>query len=337
MWEILKLVELTTRYDTDRQKILELFYGVFPGDQERLTKKFSHMFNSNEITRVIVIKDDQEEIVSTLFLIEGTMEFESKQFNYCNMSYYVTEVKHRGGEAARLISDFVVNVIQKEYDLVIGFPRHVMQGYWGRYGFTEIVNSKCFNFTMNKEIADAHTPLFYREATNEDSARLSGISKFSKSLDSINLERSDFKWSYLIKILHSSGGQVVLGVNNRNIPLGYAAIQNSKIIELSSPDLAISKFLSKDFFSHIGVGSIALDVRGISAAQLRPKDILVDELFSRCIPHDPESWDLMFYSKHAQIHTHLLSRESLDSQLGKISSNPGTERHFSDFTLLDQQ
>jgi hypothetical protein len=295
------------------------------------------MFNSNAITRVIVIKDDQGEIVSTMFLIEGTMEFKARQFTYCNMSYYVTEIKHRGGKPARLISDYVINVIQKEYDLVIGFPRHVMQGYWGRYGFTEIVNAKCFNFIMDKEIADAHTPFLYRDAKNEDSATLSEIFKFSRSLDSINLERSDFKWSYLIKILHASGGQVVLGVDQRNIPLGYAAIQNGNIVELSSPDIAISKFLSQDFFKHIGVDSIALDVRGILAARQRSRDIPVDEFFRLCIPLDPEPWDLMFYSKHAQIHTHLLSRESLNSHLGKTSRSPDMERHFSDFTLLDQQ
>lgn len=333
----MELIELPTCNQIDRQRILELFFGVFPGDQEHLTKKFSHMLESHEIIKVIVIKDVHEEIVSTLFLIEGKMEFEAKQFSYCNMSYYVTEVKYRGGEAARLISDYVVNVIQKKYDLVIGFPRHVMRGYWGRYGFTEITNSKCFDITMNMEVADTHTPLLYRVATNEDSARLSESSRFFKSVNSINLERSESKWSYLIKVLHSSGGKVVLGVDNRNIPQGYAAIQNSKIVELSSPDLAISKFLSKDFFSHIGVDSIRLDVRGISASKLKSRNILVDELLGRCTTHDPESWDLMFFSKHPQIHAHLLSRESLDSRGGKTPSNPQEERHFSDFTVLDQQ
>jgi hypothetical protein len=332
-----ELIELTKPSDKDRQEILKLFYGVFPGDQEHLTKKFAHMLYSNEIVRVIVIKNDQKEVVSSLFLIEGKMDFETKQYLYCNMSYYVTEVKHRGGQAAHLISDYVVNVIQKEYDLVIGFPRHVMQGYWGRYGFTEITNSKCFDLKMNIDIADALTPLFYRVATDEDCLKLSEMSKVFKSLNSIKLERSASKWSYLIKILQSSGGKVVMGFDSENIPLGYAAIQNSKIVELSSPDLPISKFISKDFFSHLGIDSISLDVRGIPTTQLESRDIFADELFSRCAPLDRELWDLMFFSKHPQIHAHLLSRESLDSPLGKTPPNPEEGHFFSDFTILDQQ
>lgn len=321
----------------DRQRILELFHGVFPGDQMHLKNKFSHMLDAHKIVKVIVIKDGNENLVSALFLIEGKMKFEEKHFSYCNMSYYVTEVKHRGGEAARLISDYVVNVIQKKYDLVIGFPRHVMQGYWARYGFTEITNSKCFEISMNVEVSNTNTPLFYRAPTLEDCSKLSEITKLFKSANSINLERNEFKWSYLIKVLESSGGKVVVGVDNWNIPICYAAINNGKILELSSPNLAISKFLSKDFFNFLGVDSIRIDVRGISASQLESRDILVDELFSQCSASDPESWDLMFFSKHPRIHEYLLSRESSDSLARKTPPSSCGDRHFSTFTILDQQ
>jgi hypothetical protein len=333
----MELVEITKPNDTERLEILKLFYGVFPGDQELLTKKFTHMLYSNGNVRVIVIKNDQKEVVSTLFLIEGKMNFEAKQYVYCNMSYYVTEVQHRGGQAARLISDYVVNIIQKEYDLVIGFPRHIMQGYWGRYGFTEITNSKCFELVMDIDKADVLSPLFYRVATDEDCPMLSELSTGFKNLNQIRLERSVSKWSYLIKILQSSGGKVVIGVNSEGMSLGYAAIQNSKIVELSCPDLSISNFISKDFFRYLGLDVISLDVRGIPTTQLGSRDFFVDEFFSRCTPQDRELWDLMFFSKHPQIHAHLLSRESLDSPLEKTPPNSQEGHFFSDFTILDQQ
>jgi hypothetical protein len=125
----------------ETSEITKLLTDSFPGNPSQLEDLFGLMILKHPGLRIIVVKNEKEEIVSVLFLIQGSFVMAGNTRNFCNMSFMVTQQDYRKGPATKLIVNYVTEVILAEFDLVFGFPRHVMQGYWTRYGFKESTNN----------------------------------------------------------------------------------------------------------------------------------------------------------------------------------------------------
>ena len=64
-----------------------------------MEEMFSLMLKAHPELTTVLVENDDAKIVSVLFLITGKFIHTSKQFTYCNMSYFATENAYRKGEA----------------------------------------------------------------------------------------------------------------------------------------------------------------------------------------------------------------------------------------------
>jgi hypothetical protein len=331
----MKLSVLSSYTNREISEITKLLTESFPGNSQVLEQLFSSMLSDHPSLKTLVVKNESLEIVSVMFLIEGTFDIGYKSMTYCNMSFFATDPNYRKGTATKLIVDYVTTVIQVDFDVVFGFPRHIMMGYWSRYGFKESTNSHCKSLQLPNNRSSTRSDFSIREASLADISSLTRIYASASAARAMNFTRSESKWRYILEFCKIEGIEVNIASNQSGQHIGYICNRNGLILEMAYLQQYCVDLLSLASLSLGNQVDIKISLRGVIPGVCDDElKIAIDELAE--VSSVEDLWDFMYYSKNNYLLEFLGATEGehsanfnhgIDSKLAPIYSN---------FTVLDQ-
>ena len=131
----------------DINKISKLLSESLPGNKNLLQKRFRALMTANFSQNVYTVLDDNNDIASVLIYFEDIFYYKSNQLSVIYLSHLATAEKYRGSGTTRKIMDFVQVNLCNNYDLIYGYPRKSLRGFWSKVGFTELTNTNVKLFT----------------------------------------------------------------------------------------------------------------------------------------------------------------------------------------------
>ncbi len=313
----------------EKQQITDLFANSFPGKPEELAVMFSLMLNGHPDLTTVSVRNDEGEIVSALFLISGIFDRNLTKMTYCNMSYFATNSAYRKGEATASIIKYVTEVVQNDFDLVFGFPRHVMSGYWSRYQFNELTNSGCVALRIKKSELPKHEDLHIRVATPKDAPVLNKIYLSASSNRLINFRRSISKWEYLLRISHLHKSEILISEDSLGQVFGYLVIRHGVILEIACHEGRESQTLTQELLASLDLDCITISLRGALSGFLKIAQVLIDAS-ERVELVQEDLWDFMFFCRDEEL------KEYFSRVEGSTHATAGSNVAPSSFTILDQ-
>jgi hypothetical protein len=329
-------LSLQSTYSTEEQtQIVNLFTNEFPGDKGLLKSKFELIINSHPNLKIIVCKGIDGEIVSAMFILESVLNFEVQKLNLCSLSFFATKPKFRRGEASKLMREFVRSSILPKYDLVIGFPRHIMQGYWGKNGFIETTNSAGRKIDLTELVEKNDSNYFWQSATVEDIRVVMDLHHRATDGKKIKYLRSFETWIYLFKLSGLTRNKILLCKGDDSRILSYAVIQGETIIEISHIDNSNDFLLNTNLLHNSGCRSIFLSLRGMlsgdywSLTQFASINQLDDLLTTE------DKWDFMVHAKDFNLKEYIVECESSKKYPENFAFGARNGNLFSTFSILD--
>jgi hypothetical protein len=329
-------LSLQNIYSNDEKtQIINLFTSEFPGDKLLLNSKFNHIINFHPNLTSIICKNTNNEIVSTMFILESTAEFKCEKLRLCSLSFFATKPDFRRGEASKLIRDYVLDHVLPQFELIIGFPRHVMQGYWGKFGFSETTNSSGIKFNFTELIHENNSNYFWESASTEDIPEIMNLYQQAVDRKQLKYLRSFETWSYLLKFPELAMFRIlVCREKNANI-LSYAIIQGGIIIEISNIDDNSNFILNKNFLINSGFDEIFLSLRGMLSGeyytliQFFSKELLTSLLIAE------DKWDFMLHSNNQILYDYIFEIESGCNFSEKLIFEKECNNLISTFSIMD--
>lgn len=294
----------------EKIQIINLFTSEFPGDKQLLNSKFNHIINFHPNLTSIICKSTNNEIVSTMFILESMAEFKFERLRVCSLSFFATKPEFRRGEASKLIRDYVQVHVLPQFELVIGFPRHLMQGYWRKFGFTETTNSSGLKLNITELIHKNKSNYFWQLASIEDVPEIMNLHQYVVHRKQLKYLRSFATWSYLLKYSEISMFRILVCRRENSKILSYAVIHGGTIIEIGVLNDNGNFVLNTNFLHYSGFNEIFLSLRGMlsgeyyTLAQFFSKEILTSSLIAE------DKWDFMLYSDNKILHDYIFEIES---------------------------
>ena len=120
-------------------------------ETKSLQKKFRALMTANFSQNIFTVFDESHNIAAVLIYFEDTFYYNSDQFSIIYLSHLATAEKYRGSGVTRKIMDFVQFTLCDNYDLIYGYPRRAIRGFWGKLGFTELTNNNVKVFKISKK------------------------------------------------------------------------------------------------------------------------------------------------------------------------------------------
>lgn len=294
----------------EKTQIINLFTSEFPGDKQLLNSKFDHIINLHPNLTSIICKNTSNEIVSTMFILESTAEFKFKKLRVCSLSFFATKPEFRRGEASKLVRDYVQDHVLPQFELIIGFPRHVMQGYWGKFGFTETTNSSGIKFNFTELIHKNKSNYSWQSASIEDIPEIMNLYQQAVYRRQLKYLRSFETWTYLLKFSELAMFSILVCREKNAKILSYAVIQGGTIIEISGMDDNSNFILNKNFLVNSGFNEIFLSLRGmLNGEYYTLTQFFSEELLSSLLIAE-DKWDFMFHSNNQILHDYIFEIES---------------------------
>lgn len=294
----------------EKTQIINLFTSEFPGDKQLLNSKFNHIINLHPNLTSVICKNANNGIVSTMFFLESEAEFKFEKIRVCSLSFFATKPEFRRGEASKLVRDYVQDYVLPQFELIIGFPRHLMQGYWRKYGFTETTNSSGFKLNVTELIDQNESNYFWQSASIEDVPEIMNLQQYVVHRKPLKYLRSFAIWSYLLKFSEIAVFRILVCRGENSKILSYAVIHGGTIIEISNLNDNSNFVLNKNFLINSGFNEIFLSLRGVlsgeyhTLVQFFSEDILTSLLIAE------DKWDFMLHSKNQTLHDYIFEVES---------------------------
>lgn len=294
----------------EKTQIINLFTSEFPGDKQLLNSKFDHIINFHPNLTSIICKNTNNKILSAMFILESTAEFKFEKLRVCSLSFFATKPEFRRGEASKLVRDYVQDHILPQFELIIGFPRHVMQGYWGKFGFTETTNSSGVKFNFTKLIRENESNYFWQSASMEDIPEIMNLHQQVVYGRQLRYLRPFETWIYLLKFSEIAMFRILVCREKNSKILSYAIIQGGTIIEISNIDDNSNFLLNKNFLINSGFNEIFLSLRGILSGEYFTLIQFFSEELLTSLFIAEDKWDFMLHSNNQILHDYIFEIES---------------------------
>jgi hypothetical protein len=294
----------------EKTQIINLFTSEFPGDKQLLNSKINHIINLHPNLTSIICKNTNNEIVSTMFILESTAEFKFEKLRVCSLSFFATKPEFRRGEASKLVRDYVLDHVLPQFELIIGFPRHVMQGYWGKFGFTETTNSSGIKFNFTELIHENKSNYSWQPASFEDIPEIMNLYQQAVCRKQLKYLRSFETWSYLLKFSQLAMFRILVCREKNAKILSYAVIQGGTIIEISNMGDNGNFILNKNFLINSGFNEIFLSLRGMLSGEYYTLIQFFSEELLTSLLIAEDKWDFMLHSNNQILHDYIFKIES---------------------------
>jgi hypothetical protein len=251
------------------------------------------------------------------------------------MSYFATELSYRKGNATKLTIKYVNDFVQKEFDFVFGFPRHIMQGYWSRYNFEELTNRNCVSLRLSKSDLPNSLDTRFRYVTAADARSLEKIYINASGSRVIDFERSIQKWNYILRISKCHDTQICILNDSSGADFGYIVVRRGVTIEAATLLGQESLLFSQELLNFLSLDEVELSFRGMmpelqtffrGAVMAFPNPKISSE----------DLWDFMFFCPEDRLARYFSITEGAYSGQNDSGVSMIPDSSPSNFTLLDQ-
>jgi len=124
-------------------QIISLFKKSYPGDTNKLEKHFSIALKNSkkQIWNIAYFKN---KICGAHFLKFKIMNYQGIKLKVCGLSYLAVDKEFQKFNIAKKFINMMFKV-SKEHDLILGFARKKLDGYWVPHGFVGVTDFGVFS------------------------------------------------------------------------------------------------------------------------------------------------------------------------------------------------
>jgi hypothetical protein len=245
-----------------------------------------------------------------MFILDSTAEFKFAKLRVCSLSFFATKPEFRRGEASKLVRDYVQDHVLPQFELIIGFPRHMMQGYWGKFGFTETTNSSGIKFNFTELIHKNKSNYSWQPASFEDIPEIMNLYQQAVCRKQLKYLRSFETWTYFLKFSELAMFRILVCREKNAKILSYAVIQGGTIIEISNMGDNGNFILNKNFLINSGFNEIFLSLRGMLSGEYYTLIQFFSEELLTSLLIAEDKWDFMLYCNNQILHDYIFEIES---------------------------
>ena len=225
---MIKYVTIDSLSKTQLNQIIFLFKKSFPGNISKLEKNLLFTLKNSKKQKWIIAYF-QNKLCGALLLKFKKMNYQGIKLNVCGMSYMAVDKKIQKLNVAKKLINMMFE-ISKKYDLILGFARKKMDGYYLPYGFVGITDFGTLNInTLCIKNYDSYLSVKIQNIKQND---LSEIQKFYQKNNSFitgNLIRE--KYDFKNFMLNNTTTQIKI-FKKKNLYLGYLVLRNNLVIEI---------------------------------------------------------------------------------------------------------
>jgi hypothetical protein len=319
----------------ERAQIIDLFASEFPGDKLILENRFNHIINFHPNLTSIVCKNRDNEILSVMFTYESTAEFNFEKLRVCTLSFFATKPEFRRGKASKIVRDYVQDHVLTQFELVIGFPRHMMKGYWGQFGFTETTNSSGTKLNFTELISKNQSNYSWHSANTGDIPEIMNLHQQAVKSRKLKYLRSFETWNYMLKFAELLMFRILVCRGKNLEILSYAVIQSGTIIETSNMCDNRDFLLNRNFLINSGFNEIFLSLRGILSGQYYTLNQFFPEEQLTKLLITEDKWDFMVHSNNQTLHDYVIEIESGFDFSQKFIFQDNYSSLVSTFSIMD--
>ena len=219
------------------------------------TYKFEKKFNNLPHKVFFIAKNKDNKIIGLIVLIKREMNYCGNVLQVLGMSFMAIEKKY---QLKGLSNEFRKKIFlySKKFDLILGFARKKMDGYWSRFGFLGFTNFGEINIEL-KDIKSENKYKFSISKINKDDIKkINNLSLIDNEKIAGNIIRDDKLWSFYQK--NGRRDLNLYKITKNNKIFSYFFCKDNKIFEIFSNKknnhitiLALKKFFKKRKFKEI--------------------------------------------------------------------------------------
>ena len=281
----------------DIAKISNLLSESLPGDKKLLQNRFRALMTANSSQNIYTISDDNNDIASVLIYFENTFYYESKQLSIIYLSHLATAENYRGSGVTRRIMNFVKLNLCEKYDLVYGYPRRAIRGFWSKLDFCELTNTGVKLFKIPKNQLLVNHNCIWADANESDIAEIAKL--FSKTKDGrlIRIVRDENRWKHIFLCQKAFQFRLLVCKSIDGELIAYCVIQNESVTEFCTAEMIPNTLINTNLASYIDGENLSILNRGII--------FNYDKLFLGWLQSfsvsEIDPWDLVLFSKYKEL------------------------------------
>jgi hypothetical protein len=306
------MMNFTSKLDDDihpekKKKIIKLLSESLTGDDNLLQRRFHALMNENFSQKTYTIIDESDDIASVLIYFKDTLLYQGSQLSVIYLSHLATAARYRGSGITREIMDHVEFSLCTKNDLIYGYPRRAIQGFWSKIGFSETTNGNTKSLNFPKKYLRSTSNFIWTKATYKDIPALVKIANESQNSRLIKVCRDVNKWRHIFLCQENFEFNLLICKSIDEIPVAYCAIQGETIIELCALEIDFRDLINLSLADITNCQTLSILNRGLVVSDYK----LVFEWVKKFgTILEKEKWDLVLFSKHKELLNSIISFES---------------------------
>ena len=316
----------------DINKISKLLSESLPGNKNLLQKRFRALMTANFSQNVYTVLDDNNDIASVLIYFEDIFYYKNNQLSVIYLSHLATAEKYRGSGTTRKIMDFVQVNLCNNYDLIYGYPRKSLRGFWSKVGFTELTNTNVKLFKIPKRYLPINPKYDWVDATESDIPEIVKISGHPQNSRLIRVLRDEKKWKHIYLCQKDFQFRLLVCKSSNSKLHAYCSIQDGIVTEFCTVESNVIYLINTNLATYIEGEDLPILNRGIVMNNYK---LLLDWSLEFIRISDTGPWDLVLFSKHKKLLNTLIEFESSKSSDFTCSTQSTQELLGSNFLTLD--
>ncbi|MES2330093.1 MAG: hypothetical protein V4539_10860 [Bacteroidota bacterium] len=233
---------LTHLSEEEKEQLICLFTDSFDMNSEEGKAHFRFFLEDGRFKKYTIVRTEGK-IVAVLSLLDKEVHYFGIACKVAGMSYMAIDKTCTDPSVKDMLIEGVFKLVSDDADLMLGFARKKMDGFWYRYGFLGFTNFGKITVEC-KHISSLDTSLSVAECSTDDVPFLRKLHSASYSNLFLSLERSEEDWQYILARIKRYGPVIETIKDPGEAIVGYI-IRNGNIIE----ELALSSAHYRPFLS----------------------------------------------------------------------------------------
>lgn len=213
---------------TQLYQVTNFFKKNFPGNKKRLQKHFSIVLKNSK-NQKWTLAYFKNKICGAYIIKFKIMNYQGIKLKICGTSYIAVDKKFQKFGIAKYFKNKLFKLSEK-HDLILGFARKIMDGYWVPYGFVGITDFGVFNINpLNIKTYELNTNFKITNFKKQYLNKIKTIYKINDKFITGNLVRTSLDFKKCLKI---NNLKTIKIFKKNNIFIGYMILQNNVITEI---------------------------------------------------------------------------------------------------------
>jgi hypothetical protein len=227
--------------ESDTKQAIELFADSFEMNETALGQ-FTYYLNDGREKSYAIVRNE-ETIVGMFCLLRKRMMYFDIPCNVLGLSYLAISKKHKNPAIRQLLFGQVFEYANSCSDLMLGFARKKIDGFWFPYGFLGFTNFGRLTVEL-KHLPQLDNSLSLNKCSEADLPTLQSLHRSSYRNLVGSLQRNDSDWQYIFKKSTTYGPLVETIKDQQQNIVGYLVRKGNLVEEIAIDPSFIKPLMS---------------------------------------------------------------------------------------------